>query len=133
MTKMFIVVISLLLMTAALLLGRAEQTEKAVRVGSELAEAPPKAATRENPYAGQAQAVQAGRKLFERHCAPCHGDDGRGNGKVPDLHADPIYKAPPGALFWFLRNGNIREGMPSWSRLPDQQLWQLVTYLQSLR
>ena len=133
MTKTFIVLVFLPLMTAALRPGRVEQSEKAVRVGPELGEAPPKVATRTNPYAGQSQAVQAGRKLFERHCASCHGDDGRGIEKAPDLHAEPVHKAPPGVLFWFLRNGNIREGMPSWSRLPDQQLWQLVTYLQSLQ
>ncbi len=40
--------------------------------------------------------------------------------------------APPGVLFWFLKNGNLKEGMPSWSRLPDQRRWQLVTYLQTL-
>ena len=133
MTKTFIVLILLPLMTAAVLLGRVEQTEKAVRTDSELGAAPPKAATRENPYAGQEQAVQAGRKLYQRHCASCHGDDGRGIEKAPDLHAGPIRRTPPGSIFWYLRNGNIREGMPSWSRLPDQQLWQLVTYLQSLQ
>ena len=132
MTKTLVVLSSLLLMTAVLL-GRVEQTEKGVRVDSELGEAPPQAGIRKNPYAGQPQALQAGRKLFQRYCASCHGDDGHGIEKAPDLHAEPIHKAPPGVLFWFLRNGNIREGMPSWSRLPDPQLWQLVTYLQSLR
>jgi len=39
---------------------------------------------------------------------------------------------PAGALFWFL-NGNLKHGMPpSWSRLPDERRWQLVSYLKSL-
>jgi len=38
---------------------------------------------------------------------------------------------PAGALFWFLY-GNLKHGMPSWSRLPDERRWQLVSYLKSL-
>jgi mono/diheme cytochrome c family protein len=41
-------------------------------------------------------------------------------------------EATEGDLHWLLVNGNPRRGMPSWSRLPDPQLWQLVTYLKSL-
>jgi hypothetical protein len=41
--------------------------------------------------------------------------------------------ATPGELVWFLRNGNLRGGMPSWSGLPIERRWQLVTYLKSLR
>jgi len=35
-------------------------------------------------------------------------------------------------LFWFLRNGNLRQGMPSWSGLPDQQRWQIVSFLKTV-
>jgi cytochrome c oxidase cbb3-type subunit 2 len=100
---------------------------------SELAKAPAKASQRRNPYAGRPEAVAAGKKLFERHCASCHGEDGRGRDKAPDLHTPALRKLAPGVLFWFLKNGDIRQGMPSWSRLPDQQLWQLVTYLEALK
>ena len=100
--------------------------------GSELAKAPAAAATWKNPYAGQDRAVLAGKKLYERHCADCHGLDGRGGEEAPDLHSPVVQSAPPGVLFWFLKNGDLKEGMPSWSRLPDQRLWQLVSYLQTL-
>jgi mono/diheme cytochrome c family protein len=102
-------------------------------LGSELAKAPASAATRENPYAGRADAVLAGRKLFKRHCAECHDPEGRGQRKAPDLHSPVVQDASPGTLFWFLKNGNLKEGMPSWSRLPDERLWQIVTYLKTLR
>ncbi len=75
----------------------------------------------------------AGEKLYKRHCAECHGEDGGGRDKAPDLHSPVIQIASPGRLFWFLKNGNLKEGMPSWSNLPDQQRWQLVTYLQRLQ
>jgi len=99
----------------------------------QLADAPATAGALRNPYEGQPEAVRAGQKLFKRHCAECHGQDARGKGKAPDLHSPAAQNASPGALFWFLKNGNLKSGMPSWSRLPDQRLWQLVSYLRSLR
>ena len=127
--------VSALLALLALCCGLAAgQNEKpsAEPLGSELAKAPAVAASWKNPYAGQDKATLAGKKLYERHCADCHGLDGRGGEKAPDLHTVVIQNAPPGVLFWFLKNGDLKEGMPSWSRLPDQRLWQLVSYLQTL-
>jgi mono/diheme cytochrome c family protein len=98
-----------------------------------LSEAPPSAQSLRNPFAGQKEAVAAGRKLYEQHCAQCHGSDARGLEHAADLHSPAIQNAPPGTLFWALRNGRIRKGMPSWSQLPDQQIWQIVTYLKTLR
>ena len=98
-----------------------------------LADAPAKARSLENPYAGKPEAVQAGKKLYTRHCASCHGADAKGREDAPSLFSAEVQNATPGATFWFLKNGNLKGGMPSWSRLPDQQLWQLVSYLQTLR
>lgn len=78
-------------------------------------------------------AAAAGHKLFRRHCAECHGGDGQGLGRAANLHSSVIQHAPDGSLFWVVRNGRIRRGMPSWSQLPDQQLWQIVTYLKSFQ
>ena len=105
---------------------------KAQDLGSELRQAPGVTQSWKNPYAGRPEALLAGKKLFLRHCGQCHGPDGHGRGKAPDLRSPVIQSAAPGTLFWFLKNGNLKEGMPSWSRLPDQQRWQLVTYLQTL-
>jgi len=83
----------------------------------------------QNPYAGRSDAWRAGEKLFDRHCAQCHGDGGIGTDHAPSLKSVHIKSAKPGTLFWFVKNGNLRAGMPSWSRLPDAQVWQIVTYL----
>jgi mono/diheme cytochrome c family protein len=109
-----------------------KQPKEAAALGSELARAPAAARSRTNPYAGHPEAVMAGKNLYQRHCTKCHGNDGRGRHKAPDLHSSVVQQAAPGTLFWFLKNGNLKEGMPSWSRLPDQQLWQLVSYLRTL-
>jgi mono/diheme cytochrome c family protein len=100
---------------------------------AELNKAPAEARSWQNPFAGQPQSVLAGRKLFKRHCAQCHGLDGAGKREeAPDLRSTAIQAAPPGVLFWKLKNGNRGGGMPSWSGLPDQQRWQIVTYVKSL-
>jgi mono/diheme cytochrome c family protein len=87
---------------------------------------------RENPYDSQANAVAAGAKLFHQNCASCHGNEATGTEKKPTLHSDRVRNATPGELEWLLKNGSMKNGMPSWSRLPEQQRWQIVSYLKSL-
>ncbi|HEY1424711.1 MAG TPA: cytochrome c [Candidatus Acidoferrum sp.] len=101
-------------------------------VYSELAKAPEKAKIRPNPLESDPQAVAAGQILFADHCAECHGDDGKGARKGPSLRASAMRSATPGTLFWILSNGVVRKKMPSWSKLPEPQRWQLVRYLKSL-
>ncbi len=133
MPKIFLgLCISVVLLTGGAALAD-KKVRKAEELGAELRKAPAVASALHNPYAGQYEAFLAGKKLFKRHCAECHGLEGSGKGKAPDLHSPIVQSASPGTLFWFLRNGNLKEGMPSWSRLPDQQLWQVVSYLQTLR
>jgi len=100
---------------------------------AQLSKAPPSARFLRNPFAGQVEAVAAGRKLFIQHCAQCHGQDAGGLERAADLRSLVVQDAQPGVLFWALRNGRIRKGMPSWSHLPDAQLWQIVTYLKTLK
>jgi len=101
-------------------------------VYAEPAKAPKKAAARRNPLERDSDAVAVGRKLFEQHCAECHGEDAEGGRKAPSLRAEEVRQAPPGTLFWILTNGVVRRGMPVWSKLPEPQRWQLVSYLKSL-
>ena len=98
----------------------------------ELAKAPKKAAARPNPLATDPEAQAAGAKLFAQHCAECHGETAEGGKKGPSLRASEVQQATPGAIFWVLTNGVVRRGMPVWSKLPDAQRWQLVSYIKSL-
>lgn len=126
----FLAVTMLLLAGGATLGGQEARQTAQLELG--IGRVPSEAISLENPYAGQGEAVLAGRKLFRRHCAACHGAEGRGQDKAPDLHSRVIQRVTPGTLFWFLKNGNLKQGMPPWSRLPDQRLWQIVTYLKTL-
>jgi mono/diheme cytochrome c family protein len=104
--------------------------------GEWLHKVPAKDRARPNPFASNPDARAAGAKIFAEHCAACHGEDaaGKTQGKHirPNLHANRIKQAAPGELFWLLTNGSLKNGMPSWSRLPEAQHWQLITYLKSL-
>jgi len=107
--------------------------------GSEVAErpsgiaaAPASASALRNPYDGDREAVGAGRKLYGAQCARCHGERGEGVGRAPSLLSEAVRHASAGALFWFLTNGDLRRGMPAWSRLSEPRRWQIVAYLRSL-
>lgn len=93
---------------------------------------PADAVARPNPLAGKASLAAGGRKLFLRHCAECHGDDGRGLKKAADLQLPVVQEQSDGALHWKLTNGNASRGMPSFSSLPEMQRWQIVLHLRSL-
>jgi mono/diheme cytochrome c family protein len=94
---------------------------------------PDKDRGRQNPFAGNASAQVAGARLFKQNCASCHGDDANGKDRHPGLLSDRVRSATPGELQWLLTNGSMRNGMPSWSRLPEQQRWQIISYLKSLQ
>lgn len=98
----------------------------------ELAKVPGKDVARPNPLSSDPEAAVAGEKLFGMHCAECHGATANGTRRAPSLRVDPIQHASPGALFWVLTNGAVRRGMPVWSKLPEPQRWQLVSYIKSL-
>ena len=99
---------------------------------AEFAKVPEKARAKTNPLAKDPDAPIAGRKLFEQHCAECHGDTAEGGRKAPSLRAEEVQQATPGTLFWILTNGVVRRGMPVWSKLPEPQRWQIVTFVKSL-
>jgi cytochrome c oxidase cbb3-type subunit 3 len=65
------------------------------------------------------------------NCAGCHGYDLSG-GMGPDLTDNSwLYGARPGEIFHTIAEGTPR-GMPSWKdQLTPEQIWQLVTFIQS--
>jgi mono/diheme cytochrome c family protein len=92
---------------------------------------PEKARLKSNPMEGDLDATAAGWKLFEQHCAECHGRASEGGRKGPSLAGMEMQRATPGEIFYIITNGVVRHGMPSWSRLPEPERWQIVTFLRS--
>ncbi len=101
--------------------------------GSLVQHAPAAAAKLSNPFGGDQRVWCAGAKLYARECASCHGPNREGRSKVPPLDQPEIYSAPPGVLFWVLRNGSLHRGMPSFAHLPEAQRWQIITFLKANR
>jgi mono/diheme cytochrome c family protein len=134
MTRALIPTVLLLtsLLAAAAGAAREAQEQNTGGVLAPIAKAPAKARDRSNPYDGQPDAITAGEKLFRQHCAECHGDDALGKNHAANLRSSTVQNATPGQLAWLLWNGNLWHGMPSWSGLPEQRRWQIVTYLKSL-
>jgi glucose/arabinose dehydrogenase len=95
--------------------------------------APVSVAKDKNPYAGQADAVMAGKQIYGHNCVVCHGVGGKGTGNVPPLANGKAQAAPAGAVFWYITRGDVDNGMPSWAALTEQQRWQVITYVQSLK
>jgi hypothetical protein len=110
----------------------AKNVKEKVPGESELDKAPLKVRSKSNPLVNDPDAAAAGRKLFGMHCTECHGESAEGTHRAPSLRDSEVQDAPPGAIFWVLTNGNVWHGMPVWSKLPEPQRWQLVTYIKSL-
>lgn len=97
--------------------------------------APATAVARANPLADKPETAAGGKKLFLRNCAECHGPNGAGMEKKrsADLQLPLVQQQSDGTLFWKITNGNAPKGMPSFSRLPELQRWQLVLFLRTLK
>jgi mono/diheme cytochrome c family protein len=139
--KSCVAVLGIMSVLLVVSLGQAQQqdqpphlkiTDRKTMVYSELDKAPEKARSRRNPLEDDPEASLAGQKLFEQHCSECHGDQAVGGRHAPSLRIPEVQNAPPGAIFWLVTNGVVRHGMPVWSKLPEPQRWQLVTYIKSL-
>jgi mono/diheme cytochrome c family protein len=97
--------------------------------------APADASAKGNPLAARPEVPAGGKKLFLRECSECHGPDGGGLTRKhsADLHLPVVQDQSDGALFWKITNGNPDRGMPSFSKLPELQRWQLVLHLRTLK
>jgi mono/diheme cytochrome c family protein len=127
---------TVMLLAAPLGHGQPAHTQDAVTSGVRERDpswvAPEQAASKPNPLAGRPGADAGGRKIFRQRCVACHADDGRGTSKGPDLTQPEVQSESDGTLFWKITSGNTREGMPTFSSLPEAQRWQIVLHLRAL-
>jgi len=82
--------------------------------------------------------ITAGRELFRQKCELCHAYDGGGKTEI----GSGAFPRPPalrvaamsmsdGEIFYHIHNGIRNTAMPSWN-LPDNQVWQIVSYIRNL-
>ena len=94
-----------------------------------------------NPVKSDAGSLKEAKALWVKHCRSCHGKTGMGDGtkaaqlnsRVGDLTVAESQKQSDGALFYKTLEG--RDDMPSFKKkLPDQdEIWQLVNFMRSLK
>ncbi|MCH2577431.1 MAG: c-type cytochrome [Pseudomonadales bacterium] len=80
--------------------------------------------------------VNQGERYFERQCSRCHGFDAKGNDETgaPDITGRLSRASTNVGVFNIIREGIPNTAMlPVDSALPDAQVWQLVSYIESLR
>jgi mono/diheme cytochrome c family protein len=102
----------------------------------------PAAARMKNPVAANETSVNAGHQLYDKQCAGCHGDTGKGDGAMgeelnpkPANLADADWKhgSTDGEIFVVIRDGVKNTGMKPYARkMTAHQMWDVVNYLRSI-
>ena len=122
---------------AALATAAAGQAPKA---GAAKAKADGK--TLKNPVPMSEASVKAGRLVFVKYCATCHGNGGKGNGGMAPEGSKPAdftddtwdHGSTDGEIFATIRDGvGPKLDMDSWeSALTEQDRWNVINYIRSL-
>jgi mono/diheme cytochrome c family protein len=98
--------------------------------------APAEAKAMKNPVKGVGNA----KKSVETNCVSCHGASGKGDGPAAAALPPPkpanwtsaaVQKETDGEIFWKMSNG--RGAMPPWKHLPEQERWEIVNYIRTLK
>jgi cytochrome c oxidase cbb3-type subunit III len=93
---------------------------------------PPPGPATAGPFRHNAYGVSEGKRLFASfNCVGCHSHGGGGMG--PALMDDEwIYGSHAENIFNSILEGRPN-GMPAWrGKIPDEQVWQIVAYVQSM-
>ena len=86
-------------------------------------------------------ARRRGDRLFQQHCALCHGASGDGRGvrregltSLPRDFTDPAWRmgTSPRRVFFAIREGLRGTAMPSWKALSEHDAWDMTAYVMSL-
>ena len=102
----------------------------------------PKAAALKNPVKPSAASIAAGEALYQKQCAGCHGDTGKGDGAMGEeltpkpsnlVDADWKHGSTDGEIFTVIRDGVKSTGMKPFARkMTTHQLWDVVNYVRSI-
>lgn len=80
------------------------------------------------------QSVADGREVFEGRCAGCHGLDGRGGERAPDISTRPVVQQRSDEkLYQIIKGGNPTAGMPAFPSLDDGTVKSLIAYVRLLQ
>lgn len=87
-----------------------------------------------SPPAKSRPNADLGRATFESTCAACHGLDGRGGERGPDIATrQQVVQLSDAQTLAVLRNGKVTSGMPGFGALGTVKLRELLAYLRMLQ
>ena len=97
-------------------------------------------------YAGKTDPLGAagagpGAQVYHNNCESCHGAQGHGDGPAgvaleppPKNLAELGKPAADDYLFWRISTGRPGTAMPPWKgTLSDEQIWQVIAYIRTLK
>jgi cytochrome c oxidase cbb3-type subunit I/II len=105
---------------------------------------PPADYQKTNPLPVTVANIDAGKRIWTRECAVCHGDEAKGQGIYREgIEAVPPNFQNPGSAvyqstndpdyFWRISEGVPWTAMPTWKEVySETERWQLVTYLRTI-
>lgn len=129
-----------LLLLPGLSVARNEPSQLEVQVATWLLRnsVPAAAKNMTNPLHGDQAAITAGGEQFRQKCEVCHAYDGGGKTEIgsgafprPPALRTTVASLTDGEIFYHIRNGIRNTAMPAWN-MPDNQVWQLVSYIRNL-
>jgi mono/diheme cytochrome c family protein len=117
----------------------ANQSSASADDNAPLAPVPTEYAGLTNPLGPDA--APAGAQLFKTNCEMCHGPQGHGDGPAgqaldprPRNLAELQPKAGDDFLFWRIHEGKPGTSMVAWKGiLSDEQIWQIVSFIRTLK
>ena len=88
---------------------------------------------KQNPYKGNPDDILVGKGLFRYYCAGCHGMEGGGGFRGPDLVRGQLtHVVDDHDMLEVVRNGIQGTQMPP-QTLPDSNLWRMIAFITDLR
>ena len=93
-----------------------------------------------NSVHGDAASIEAGKKLYRRHCASCHGPQGKGDGSLALSGGTPSdltdetwdYGSTDGEIFVSIRDGVSSDMLAYKEKLNEKEIWQVVNFIRSI-
>ena len=98
--------------------------------------------TLKNPVPATAASIEDGKAVFERMCAKCHGDEGKGDGPQAPEGSHPanltdnvwVHGSTDGEIFTTIHDGvPPKYDMDSYEgKISDTDIWNVVNYIRSI-
>lgn len=97
----------------------------------------PEAAKLTSPVANTPDSIAAGKRVYQRMCARCHGPGGKGDGSgtaVPSDLTDEVWEfgSSDGEIFTAIHDGTSIDMDGYAGRISDTDIWNLVNFLRSI-